>query len=519
MPDNISLMPDNEQPLPDPTRVPDTLRSFPSGGDRVLATLAVIASANALWAVFLWRELVRARAGETPFCGFGESVDCGTLWSASFASAIHNATGVPVAGWGLVWALVAAFLPLAALSLHGGERRQTAIHTAIELTAAAGVAGIIVLLAASAAEGLFCTSCALTYVLTLAYAGITLFVLSRRFRSSSPGGGQVESSPGGGQVESSPEGGQTQGVILAVAATAGVYLLLLYPGLKTPKSAAEEGQRALRDAGRAAEQTAGGPQDTGAGAAGGRQTQRGQGEGRLVGGVDVDRVLEEFVAGLKPRTSQGLSDTLLIYRQGRELAPEPPRLLALGTADARVQITEFSDVLCSHCATLHQTMTQLSTLLPPGSFNLDARHFPLDGRCNPHMRPRDDEDGVRCLAARTLICAEDTGNSFELMGSLFAHQRDLTSEQVYQLAAPFIDRDALEQCLNSDATTSKLAQDIEYAWFYEPHGTPLVVVNGRQGNPFPPFLYAVILAGGDPDHPAFASLPTPNPPQPHDHEH
>ncbi len=461
-----------------------TSNSSSSGGTRALTLLAAIASASALWAVFLWRELFRARAGETPFCGFGESVDCGTLWSASFASTIHNTTGVPVAGWGLVWALVAALLPLAALALGERKSREAAACTAIELTAAAGVAGLVVLLAASAAEGLFCTSCALTYVLTLAYAAVTFYALRRPVPRSS------------------------QGLALAVAATVGAYLLLLYPGLKTPKSAGEEGQQVLDTARRATEQTGGEPRAT-----------SGEDDSRLVGGVDVDRMLEEFIASLKPRTAQGLSDSLLVYRDGRRTAPESPRLLVLGAADARVEITEFTDVLCSHCATLHQTMTQLADLLPPGSFSLDARHFPLDGRCNPHLRPRDDDDGVRCVAAKALICAEDIGKSFELGGVLFARQRDLTSEQVYELAAPFIDRDTLTQCVSSEATERKLVEDVDYAWLYEPHGTPLVLIDGREGNPFPAFLYAVILAGGDPDHPAFASLPTPNPPQPHDHEH
>ncbi len=482
------VMPNNDSSPPDPTDTRHAPDSSPTGGVRALATLAALASANALWAVFLWRELIRARAGETPFCGFGESADCGTLWSASFAGTIHNMTGVPVAGWGLVWALVAALLPLFALATKH-KSRQVAACTAIELTAVAGVAGIVALLAASAAEGLFCTSCALTYVLTLAYAAVTLFALNRPVPRSS------------------------QGLALAAAGTIGCYLLLLYPGLKTPKSATEEGQRALAGAAHQVEQAGA----SSAAMAEGRSQARSDGGGPA-GAVDLDRRLEEFVASLKPRTRQDLSDTLFVNRNGRQHAVEPPRLLALGAPGARVEIAEFTDILCSHCATLHHTMTQLSNLLPPGSFNLDARHFPLDGRCNQHLTPRDGDD-VRCMAAKTLICVEDTGWSFELSGTLFEHQRGLTSEQVYELAAPFIDRDQLTPCLSSEATAAKLASDVDYAWHYEPHGTPLVLINGREGNPFPPFLYAIILAGGDPDHAAFASLPTPNPPQPHDHEH
>ncbi len=453
---------------------------------RILAILAVLASGSALWAVFLWRELLAARAGETPFCGFGDSADCGDLWSAAFASTLHHMTGVPVAGWGLVWALVAAMLPLAAIAYPGSKRRDDALATAIELTAAAGVAGIVVLLAASAAEGLFCTSCALTYVLTLAYAAITFLSLRR-------------------PVPRSP-----RGVAWAAGATVAAYLLLLYPGLNTPKSTSDEGRRAL----------AGAPRQSPAGGTAPPATSTGgqSSTPRLVGGVDVDRMLEEFVASLRPQILQGLSDTLYLYRQGRQFPPETPRVLALGEPGARVLITEFTDILCSHCATLHEVMQQLAEILPAGSFNVDARHFPLDGRCNSHLRPREGDD-VRCLAAMAQICVEDTGQGGKFASALFERQRDLTSEQVYEVAEPFIDRDRLDACMSSAETRRKLRDDVDFAQLYEPHGTPVVLVGGREGNPFPPFLYAIILAGGDAEHPAFASLPTPNPPPPHDHDH
>ena len=40
-------------------------------------------------------------------------------------------------------------------------------------------------------------------------------------------------------------------------------------------------------------------------------------------------------------------------------------------------------------------------------------------------------------------------------------------------------------------------------------GTPLVLVNGKKASPNPAFLLALVLAGGDPQHPAFAALPKP----------
>ncbi len=440
--------------------------SAPERHTRLLAILAALGAASAAWAIFLWRELIRARAGETPFCGFGESADCGDLWNAAFASTLHRATGLPVAGWGLAWGLVAVALPLLALAFRGRERRESVACSAIDLTAVAGVAGIVVLLAASAAEGLFCTSCALTYVFTLAYAAVTFFGLRTRPVPRSP-----------------------QGVALAAAATVAAYLLLLYPGLETPKNAAEEGRRALADVER-------------------RNAGQG-GASRIIGGVNLDGMLEEFLATLRPQTRQGLADTLHLYRNGPAFDPEPPRNLTLGTAGDGILITEFTDVLCSHCATLHQTLDQLHGLLPPGSFHVDARHFPLDGRCNANMRPRDGDD-VRCLAARAQICAEDTGRAHDFAGALFARQGDLTAGLAQELAAPFLDRAALGQCLTGEESARKLAEDVDYAARYDPHGTPVVLINGRLGYAYAPFLFAIILTQGDPDHPLFASLPPPN---------
>lgn len=445
---------------------------------RPFVALATLGTASALWAIFLWRELILARAGETPFCGFGESADCGSLWEAAFASWVHQATGLPVAGWGTVWGLVATLLPLAALSWgqRGGAGRSAplaAVCSAIDLTAAGGVVGIVVLLAASAQEGLFCTSCALTYVLTLAYAGVAFFGLRQR------------------PIERSPHG-----VTVATAATAAVFLALLFLGPTTPRSLDAEGRRALASLDDGPVQ--GTPADT---------------------ELDPDVRLRKLLASLPPQGLQGLADSLHLWNSSAYFPPEEPRALALGEPGATVRVSEFTDVLCGHCARLHETLDYVATLVSPESFSVDSRHFPLDGRCNRYLAPRDDDD-VRCVAARAQICVEPTGRVHDFAGALFEHQEGLTAQQVFELAEPFIDRAALDQCLTSEATESALAADVDYAWRYSPRGTPLVLLEGRQSTQFGPFIYAMILTRGRADHPAFANLPAPRPPQDHHgHDH
>ena len=175
-----------------------------------------------------------------------------------------------------------------------------------------------------------------------------------------------------------------------------------------------------------------------------------------------------------------------------------------------MRFTEFTDVRCSHCADLHGVWDELERAVPPGRFSVESRFYPLDGGCNVQIR-RAPADPVRCLAPRVQICLEGQPAARALAGALFAEQRTLTADRVYALAAPYAARGALEACVASEETARKLAADVALATRYEPEGTPLVLVNGRLGSALPPFLYAIVLARGWPDHPAFASLPPPDP--------
>jgi serine/threonine-protein kinase len=54
-----------------------------------------------------------------------------------------------------------------------------------------------------------------------------------------------------------------------------------------------------------------------------------------------------------------------------------------------------------------------------------------------------------------------------------------------------------------------LQDDIDFAIQHHIQGTPLVVINGRQAPGFPPFIYAMIMAGGDNSAEGFRVLPLP----------
>lgn len=174
---------------------------------------------------------------------------------------------------------------------------------------------------------------------------------------------------------------------------------------------------------------------------------------------------------------------------------------------APVRITEFADPLCGHCANLHKILEELRRVAPPGSFSIDSRFFPLDGACNPKI-PHE-RDGVRCQAAKALLCLEGDPRFFEAAGRIYANQSKLSEEKIFELLAPIRPRGALESCIASPETSEKLGSDIEWATEQGITGTPLVVVNGRRTPAFAPLLYALVLSGGNPDHPGLAGLPPP----------
>lgn len=412
-----------------------------------LVALVALGMLSALWSLFLWMELVVSRSGAPPFCALGEAGQCSALWDGSFSRAVHAWTGLPVAAWGVGWGLVAALLPLFALARLAEARGAAALVTATRMTAAGGVVAICVLGAVALAARGFCGSCFVNYLLVAGYAGIALF---------------------GWQHLGLPE--PRRGAALAAAALLGSVALLLYPGLRTPKSAAEVGRQAI------AERPSG--------------------------------VLGEFVVSLAPGMRQTLADSLLQYRDGIAHALPPPRTL-LGASGAPLRITEFTDVLCDHCAQLHESLAQLKQAAPADSFSIEPRQFPLDAACNPAVERSGSP--VRCAAAKAQICLEGHEKLFEYSGALFAHQKTLQPADVLALAEPYVARAKLQACIDSPETSAKLQDDIQLALRYQLDGTPLVLLNGRKAAAFPPFLYAMAFTAGAPDHPAFASLPAGDP--------
>jgi serine/threonine-protein kinase len=401
-----------------------------------------------LWSLVLWASLWQARSGVAGACPLGDSESCGALWDGPFATAVQHWTGLPIAGWGLAWGLVALALPLEALRRSAEGAEAGAFVTACRATGAAGLLASLGLAGVALGAGSFCSGCFVSYVLAAGYAGIAVF---------------------GWRPFGLPE--PQRGAATALAALAITWLALLYPGGRTPAQPASAGQAAVASTG-AAEGT--------------------------------DSALAELIRSLDPRLQQALADSLAIYRAATpRVLPEPRDLQ--GPAAAPVRITEFTDVLCPHCADLHRSLEQIGRFAPEGSLAIDSRQFPLDGSCNPSVERTGEP--VRCTAAKVRLCVEGDPRAMGLARALFDAQDGLTEQRVLEIASGFRPREELDSCLASEETRARLAADIELAGRFDIDGTPLVIVNGRRATSFGPFLYAVTLTGGSDQHPAFEALP------------
>lgn len=421
-----------------------------------LALAALIALASAAWAAFQWWELVIARGGGEILCAPGGGGHCSEVWDSPFAAAVHTWTGLPIAGWGVAWGLVAFVLPLLARARLARRRAADAWLAATFVTGVSGAFGVALLLGASLRFGHICATCGLTYLLVLAYAAICFVA----FRGAVPAG-------------------LARGIGLSASGLVLAFAVLLVPGLRTPQNPATAAARAL----------------------GGAE--------RLAAGTSDDQELTHFIENLPPQARQLLSDTLADYAAQPVWEPPTARTV-IGPPGSRLVLTEWSDTLCSHCAQLHEALTQLQERFGPDAFSLTPHHYPLDPSCNSSVK-RDGSNPLPCIAARVQICAEGKPGAFELSGELFREQRDLSESRLLELADKVVPHAELEACLRSPETERKLQDDVAWAVAHGIRGTPMLLVGGRKAVPFPPLIYALALTRGSPSHPAFAALPPPKP--------
>lgn len=432
--------------------------------------LCVLATVETALAIFQWRELKVLEAGGQTTCGFTDQINCDAVWTSPFAHRIHDTLNLPIAALGVVWGLIALVVSTALIIQAAKGPLPRRWVQATRVTGIVGALASITWLVGSLASGAVCPTCIATYVLVLGFAGVALFALPH------------------------PTGMNPGELMPALAIPGGVALaaylaLVLAAGSKPPAPAS------LNLATRPSERP--NPSTT----------------------VDTPSApkpnappVEEYVATMSPAHKQILSDGLEVMRKSAVIpSPNPPRQL-FGPVNAPVRIVEWTDIRCGHCATLSMTMRELKRFVPEGKMAIEPRYYPLDSACNANVRFTDGT-GIRCTGAKAQVCLEGAPDYWKLVEQMFAEQHRLTRDRIIEIASSgSVSRDKLLECMQSPETDAKLKTDIEYATRFKIEGTPLVVVNGREAAPQGPFLYSVIMAGGDVNHPAFSNLPTPRPP-------
>lgn len=153
---------------------------------------------------------------------------------------------------------------------------------------------------------------------------------------------------------------------------------------------------------------------------------------------------------------------------------EPPRIPVqagdsprYGSAEAPVQIIEFSDFQCPYCTRGAETMKQVKEKYGD-KVSIVYRHFPLDF----HDRAN--------AAAQASECANDQGKFWQFHDQLFANQRALTDQDFEKYsAAAEMDLAKFRECLASGKHAETVATDLKEGAEAGMTGTPGFFINGR----------------------------------------
>jgi protein-disulfide isomerase len=204
-------------------------------------------------------------------------------------------------------------------------------------------------------------------------------------------------------------------------------------------------------------------------------------------GTTVAIIHREFFASRAGRTQAEQKPIFL-----KDWRVDLPRGIRMGSADASVQLLEFSDFECPFCASLHKDLKTLRTRYPT-QVALTFMHFPL-----PMHR-------FAIPAARVAECAGDQGRFEAMYDRLFDEQDSLGLKPWSEFAseAGVADSAAFEACIKRTDPIPRVVDGKALGNEWDVHSTPTVVINGwRLGRPPNPEeldrMVKAILAGKSP---------------------
>lgn len=169
----------------------------------------------------------------------------------------------------------------------------------------------------------------------------------------------------------------------------------------------------------------------------------------------------------------GAGSFLVARGRVKPYSPAAPAYRALGPADAKVTIVEFSDFECPACRVAEPPMRGILKLFD-GKVRLVFKHFPLE-RMHRHAR----------AAAIASECAGRQGKFWEFHHDLYDRQSEWPSEKFEERMAVYaknakLDLAAWSACRadpSADAAVTADVKDGENAWV---GSTPTFFINGKR---------------------------------------
>lgn len=149
-----------------------------------------------------------------------------------------------------------------------------------------------------------------------------------------------------------------------------------------------------------------------------------------------------------------------------------------GPDTAKVQIVEFADYQCPACGQVKVVLDQLEAEYKD-KIQIVFRNFPLDNTCNQTVQQKMHE--FACNAAVMARCAGQYGKFWEMHGTLFAKQRELSNEKIKEFAKGVgLTDDQIKTCWDSKDILAKIKDDVALGTQLAIDSTPTLFINGRK---------------------------------------
>jgi protein-disulfide isomerase len=157
----------------------------------------------------------------------------------------------------------------------------------------------------------------------------------------------------------------------------------------------------------------------------------------------------------------------VLYEQSRLITSDT---ITSGSKNASVYLVEFSDFQCPACGAFAPVIEELRAKY--GDTLLFAyRHFPLPQHSNAQY------------AAQAFEAAAAQGKAWEMSAYLFAHQKALSKEKIYEGAKSLgLNMDTFSMVIESQKVKDKVLLDAEQARLLQVNSTPTFFLNGKKLN-------------------------------------